>query len=157
MSRQEELARQAAKRSPACVWTSNLGRAMATAEPIASELGLPITVDRRLAESNPGRWEGVPLEQIEREEPDLWSAWRRAGSGFSFPGGESLAAHSSRVIEVMRELDAGPKPAVVICHGGTIRCALAAVSHDGLDGFHRPEVPHATIIEFEPARIGAIR
>ena len=65
-------------------------RARETAEIVARELGLEVIVDERLAESNRGDWEGRLLEEIEREEPERWAAWRRGGADFRFPGGESL-------------------------------------------------------------------
>ena len=131
----------------AAVYSSHLVRATETAEIVASSLGLLVTVDQRLAESNRGTWEGRLMEDIEREEPEAWAAWRRGGDGFRFPGGESLQEHADRVAAALEDIRGGPLPALVICHGGTIRCAFALQNRRGLDSFHDLDVPNATPLE----------
>ena len=131
----------------AAVYSSHLVRASETAEIVASSLGLLVTVDQRLAESNRGTWEGRLMEDIEREEPEAWAAWRRGGDGFRFPGGESLREHADRVAAALDDIRRGPLPALVVCHGGTIRCAFALQHARGLDSFHDLDVPNATPLE----------
>ena len=131
----------------AAIYSSHLSRARETAEIAAEALDLPVIEDERLAESNRGRWEGRLLEEIERDEPELWAAWRRGGEDFRFPGGESLREHADRVAAALAEVRSGPLPAVVICHGGTIRCAFALQHPRGLDAFHELEVPNAQPME----------
>jgi probable phosphoglycerate mutase len=128
------------------VWSSQLSRARETAALVAAELGLEPRVDDRLAESDRGSWEGRLIEDIEREEPELWAAWRRGGGSFRFPGGESLDEHMRRVAAALDEIRAGETPVLVVCHGGTIRCAFALTHPRGLDAFHELEVPHAELM-----------
>jgi broad specificity phosphatase PhoE len=103
-------------------------------------------VDERLAESNRGAWEGRLIEDIRRDEPELWAEWRRGGATFRFPGGESLAEHEERVGAVLEEVAAGPLPALVVCHGGTVRCAFARLDPRGLEAYHELEVPNAQLM-----------
>jgi len=131
----------------ASVYSSQLARARETAEIVAGTLGLDVVVDERLAESNRGRWEGRLIPDIEREEPELWAAWRRGGAGFRFPEGESLQEHADRVAAALQDIGRGPLPALVVCHGGTIRCAFALQNPRGLDAFHELDVPNATRLE----------
>lgn len=130
----------------AAVWTSPLARARETAEIVAAERGLGVTVEARLAESHRGSWEGRPVEQIARAEPDAWGAWLRGGADFRFPGGESLGEHAERVASALREVADGRLPALVVCHGGTIRCAVALGHERGLDAFHELAVPNAGVV-----------
>jgi broad specificity phosphatase PhoE len=44
-------------------------------------------------------------------------------------------------------VNAGPLPALVVAHGGTVRCAVAATHPQGLDAFFEIPVPNATLIE----------
>jgi broad specificity phosphatase PhoE len=141
-----ELAEAVQGRRIAALWSSTLGRARETAEIVGAELGLEPLLDERLRESNRGDWEGRLLEDIEREDPGGWAAWRRAGEDFRFPGGESLAEHQRRVEGALAEIRAGAVPALVVCHGGTIRCAFAAAHVEGLDAFHELDVPNATVL-----------
>ena len=40
---------------------------------------------------------------------------------FRFPGGESVAEQAQRIAAALADVGAGPLPAVVVTHGGTIR------------------------------------
>jgi broad specificity phosphatase PhoE len=140
------LARTAAAESPRALWSSQLARARETAAIVGAELGLDPRVDDRLAESDRGVWEGRLIDDIAREEPELWAAWRRAGEAFRFPRGESLAEHMERVAAALDDIARGPTPALVVCHGGTIRCAFARADPRGLDAFHELDVPNAEIM-----------
>ncbi len=143
----KELAGAVRSRGIAALYSSQLARASETAEVVARELGLEVVVDERLAESRRGDWEGRLLEEIEREEPERWVAWRRGGGDFRFPGGESLTEHAERVAAALTDVRAGPLPALCVCHGGTIRCAFALTNPRGLDSFHELDVPNAQPLE----------
>jgi len=146
-----ELAAALRPRGLAAVYSSHLARARETADIVAAELGLEVVVDERLAESRRGSWEGRLLEEIERDEPELWAAWRRGGADFRFPGGESLAEHAERVRAALAEVRSGQLPALCVCHGGTIRCAFALDHPRGLDSFHELDVPNAQPLELPGA------
>jgi len=135
----------------AAVHASHLARARETAEIVAGELGLEVILDERLAESNRGPWEGRLLKEIERDEPELWAAWRRGGAEFRFPGGESLGDHAKRVEAALADVQSGPLPALCVCHGGTIRCAFALRDPRGLDAFHELDVPNGKLLELPAA------
>lgn len=144
--RGREQARELAAAVPrdlGAIHSSHLARARETAEIVASARGLSVRVDERLAESNRGTWEGRLISEIEREEPEAWAAWRRGGGSFRFPGGESLQEHADRVAAALGEIRTGALPALVVCHGGTIRCAFALQDPRGLDAFHELDVPNA--------------
>ena len=75
-----ELAHAVAGEGLRTIWSSHLSRARQTAGIVAAELRLDVHVDQRLAESDRGAWEGRLLDDIAREEPELWDSWRRAGA-----------------------------------------------------------------------------
>ena len=132
------------------IWTSALLRARETAEIVGERVGLVPRVDERLAESHRGRWEGRMVSDLEREEPEAWAAWQRAGAGYRFPGGESLEEHQRRALAALDAVRAGPLPALVVCHGGTIRVILAAARPGGLDTYQEPDrIPNATVIRLD--------
>jgi len=149
------LARRVAGEGLSALWTSQLARARETAAIVGEALGLEARIDPRLAESFRGEWEGRLLEDIAAEDPDAWRAWLRAGAGYRFPGGESLAEHQQRVLAALDDVAAGPLPALVICHGGTIRAAAAVRNPRGLDAYHELEVPNAAVIRLDgvPSRL----
>ncbi len=143
-----ELAERVAPLDLASLWSSDLSRARETAEIVGARVGLTPRLDPRLREANRGRWEGHRFIDIERDEPDLYAAWRRAGEQFRFPGGESLREQRDRVKASLADIrSAGPLPALVVCHGGSIRVMLCDRDPRGLDAFHDFEVPNVAVVE----------
>lgn len=143
-----QLAERARARSVASLYASPLRRARETAEIVGRALGLEPVMEDRLRESYRGRWEGRLFQDIAREEPEAYAAWRSAGERFRFPGGESLREHSERVACALREIAArAAQPALTVCHGGTIRVALCQRDPRGLAAFHVLDVPNAALIE----------
>ncbi len=144
-----ELADKAAARTEpiASLWSSDLVRARETAGAVGDRIGLEPALDARLREGFRGRWEGHLMQDVQRSEPELYAAWRRAGADFRFPDGESLLEQQQRVIAALQDIHAaGPLPALVVCHGGSIRVMLCASDPRGLDAFHDFEVPNAGVV-----------
>jgi broad specificity phosphatase PhoE len=129
------------------LYSSDLSRARETAEIVGAAIGLEPQVDARFAESWRGEWEGRLMDDVAEEDPERFAAWRRAGERFRFPGGESLREHADRVLEALAEIRARARvPALVVCHGGSIRVALCAATGRGLDAFHDWDVPNGTVV-----------
>jgi broad specificity phosphatase PhoE len=142
-----ELAERIAARGVASLWASDLKRAAETARIVGGRVGLEVALDPRLREASRGRWEGSRFIDIERDEPDLYAAWLRAGASFRFPEGESLLEQQSRVLNALHQIHAtAPLPALVVCHGGSVRVVLCAGDPRGLDAFHEFEVPNVAVV-----------
>jgi 2,3-bisphosphoglycerate-dependent phosphoglycerate mutase len=142
-----ELAERVAGAGIRSLWSSDLSRARDTAVAVGSRIGLEPRLDPRLREGNRGRWEGRLFVDIERDEPELYAAWRRAGPGFRFPGGESLIEQQQRVMATLDDIAAtGELPALVVCHGGSIKVVLCARDPRGLDAFQDLEVPNVGLV-----------
>jgi broad specificity phosphatase PhoE len=148
-----ELADRIAAGPPiASLWSSDLSRARETAEIVGERIGLAPRLDARLREGARGVWEGRLFEDVERDEPERYAAWRRAGASFRFPGGESLAEQQQRVLAALAEIEAQDDlPALVVCHGGAIRVTLCRSDPRGLDAFHTWQVPNVALIALEGA------
>jgi broad specificity phosphatase PhoE len=143
-----QLAVRVAGEGLASLWSSGLSRARETAEIVGERLGLgPVRVDERLAEGYRGELEGRYWRDVAVEDPDLFAAWRRAGEGFRFPGGESLREQTDRTLAALEDIrDAGPLPALVVAHGGSIRVVRCSRDPRGLDAFHEWEVPNVSVV-----------
>lgn len=143
-----ELAERVADQNLVSLWSSDLSRARETAEIIAGQVGLAVTLDPRLREANRGDWEGRLFDDVAREEPERFAAWMRAGADWRFPGGESLVEQQERVLACVRDIRSGAElPALAVCHGGSIRVALCASDPRGLDAFHSFRVPNTSVVE----------
>ncbi len=131
----------------ASLWSSDLLRARETAQIIGAAIGLQPRLDPRLREASRGRWEGRRFVDLEREEPELYAAWRRAGAAFRFPQGESLGEQQERVQAAVEEIrTGGALPALVVCHGGSIRVMLCRRDPRGLSAFHDFQVPNLSMV-----------
>jgi probable phosphoglycerate mutase len=142
-----ELAERMADAEIASLWSSDLHRAVDTAAIVGRRIGLSPRPDPRLREANRGDWEGRLFIDIAREEPERYAAWRRAGDDFRFPGGESLVEQMERVSACVDDIRAtGELPALVVCHGGSIRVMLCKRDPRGLAAFHSFDVPNGAVV-----------
>jgi glucosyl-3-phosphoglycerate phosphatase len=129
------------------LWSSDLSRARETAEIVGARIGLDVRLDSRLREANRGRWEGYTFDEIRRSEPEAYAAWMRGGADWRFPGGESLQEQQDRVLAALNDIEAtGELPALVVCHGGSIRVVLCSRDPRGLAAFHEFEVPNVAVL-----------
>lgn len=113
---------------PGALLSSDLVRAVQTAEHCAAATGLPVTVTPALREQGYGELEGRPSRE-------LWDVVDWTDAHWSAPGGESLAELHGRVEAFVKALCA-ESPADVIAlvtHGDTIRAIQAVVAGLGPD------------------------
>jgi broad specificity phosphatase PhoE len=118
-----------AEASPYVVLSSDLARALVTAEAIAARAGLEVVVDERLREISLGAWEGLTVEQAREQFPDEHAAWV-AGEDKPRGGGETYREAAARATECLREaIEHAPPGATVIAvtHGGTARATLGGL------------------------------
>jgi broad specificity phosphatase PhoE len=142
-----ELAERVAGDGIGSLWSSDLVRATDTARIVGARIGLDPRLDPRLREASRGDWEGRLFVDVEREDPERYGAWMRAGADFRFPGGESLQEQQDRVLAALREIhSASQLPALVVCHGGSIRVLLCMRDPRGLGAFHEFTVPNVAVV-----------
>jgi broad specificity phosphatase PhoE len=130
------------------LYASPSGRALETAAMVGARIGLEPIVDERLVETDKGRWEGRVRAEVKRREAGAYRALRSAPHRFRYPGGEALHEHQSRVRAALADIARGPLPALLVCHAGTIRVALA-LGLGGLAQAREIRVPNAEPIAFD--------
>jgi broad specificity phosphatase PhoE len=120
------LARDGA--GPGALLSSDLLRAVQTAEHCATATGLPLRTTPALREQGYGVLEGRPSRE-------LWDVVDWNDPHWSAEGGESLAQLHDRVAALFDELWADPPAPVVaaVTHGDTIRAAQAVAAGLGPD------------------------
>lgn len=120
LSDRDCLARLSAALPDVPVISSDLSRAMATADALhGGRTRLPH--DPRLRELHFGAWENRTHAEVDATEPALLRAfWEQAGD-ISPPGGESWNQMGRRVHAAMDDL---PPQAIVVCHFGPILAML---------------------------------
>jgi broad specificity phosphatase PhoE len=145
----ERLAEAVADAGLARLYSSPSGRTMQTAAIVAARTGLETIVDERLAETHKGRWELRARDEVKAREGHIYDILRRAPHRFRYPGGEALHEHQRRVRAALRDIARGPLPALLVCHAGTIRVALALGLEGGLAQAREITVPNAEPIGFD--------
>ena len=101
----------------AALWTSDLARALETAEIIGAALGLPIRPDARFREKDAGDWTGLTRDQIEAGWPRYLADHRRP-NGFEVDSGV-LARVLDGLADVHREHPG--EMVLIVSHGGVLR------------------------------------
>lgn len=145
----------------AAIVSSPMQRCRQTGALVARRQATPIAVrtDKDLAEVDYGTWAGRPLKELAKEP--LWRTVQAHPAGVEFPGGESLASMSARVVRAVRRWDAdietehGPQAVlVVVSHGDPIKAVLADALGTHLDAFQRIVVDPASlsVIRYTPLR-----
>ena len=111
---------------PDRIVSSDLQRAVDTAEVVGAACGLPVKFDARLRETHLGLWQGRTVAEIDRDYPDAIATWR-SDPTWAPPGGESRVAVVARSRPVVEELDAEfadsdtvSTTALLVAHGGLI-------------------------------------
>jgi broad specificity phosphatase PhoE len=86
------------------VFSSPLSRAMETAQAIAETKGLEVKPDAAFVDLNFGDWQGLPVQRVKAEYPDLFRLWVERPQEVTFPGGETLAQARERAWEGFQRL-----------------------------------------------------
>ena len=106
----------------AAVYTSDLQRAHATAQAVATATGAPLTTDLGLRERSFGHFQGRTFAQIEAELPDDARRWRKRDPHYTPDGGESLMSLRERIARTVTALAARHvgEQVVMVAHGGVL-------------------------------------
>jgi broad specificity phosphatase PhoE len=111
------------------VYASPLQRAVATAEPLARAVGLPVERRAELAEIDYGVWDGSSVDEVAHDFHDEYERWSADPAWNPPTGGETAVALAQRVTHVFEEIRATQKEGnvLVVSHKATIRVALCAL------------------------------
>ena len=140
VGRAQAAALAAALPTPDLVISSPLARARQT----AAAFGAEVRVDEAWIELDYGEWDGVPAGDV---PPADWAAWRDDPE-FTPPGGESLAALTSRVhaaLEALVEDEAEERRLVVVSHVSPLKAAAGWALGLGPEAAWRMYVAPASI------------
>lgn len=112
----------------AAIYSSDLQRALHTAQALAQSTGAPLHTDVRLRERGFGRFEGRTYAEIEATWPEAALRWRQREVNFEPGGGEALTPFFARCISAVCELAvAHPGQSIaIVAHGGVLDCLYRA-------------------------------
>ena len=139
-------ARELAALRPELLISSDLLRAVQTAEHCARSTGLPFTVAPELREQGYGLLEGRPSRE-------LWDLVDWTDPHWAAEDGESLAQLHARVAGYLDDLRRDPPAEVIalVTHGDTIRAAQAVAADAGPDAMPAVTPHNGTITRLDLA------
>ena len=110
------------------IYSSDLRRAVNTAEALNKKFVVPVTTMPCLREIHFGEWEGLTWAEIERRDAAYARRWNEAFPDLPAPGGEAHSAFERRVLKVTDDLLRLPedKRVALVTHGGVMRVVLQA-------------------------------
>ncbi len=140
-----ELVPFLAKQPIRAIYSSPLERCIETAQPLASELGLPILPEAGLIEVDYGEWRGADLRDLGKL-PE-WKLVQHYPGSFRFPGGETLYEVQARALQTLEQLRARHPNEVIVAfsHGDVIRLSIAHLMGVPLDLFQRTQISTASV------------
>ncbi len=109
------------------ILSSDLSRALVTAETIRGSRQLEIITDERLREINFGDWEKLLFSEIEERWPGLIDQMYRRPDIVKVPNGESFQEVQDRAWSAVSDFlneNNEDETILITCHGGTIRTIL---------------------------------
>lgn len=139
------------------VYSSDLCRAVATAEPIAKALNLSVETNEKLREICAGEWQGKTFAEVAEIYKNDYETYRATPSTGHCTGGESLGDVQLRALEIVQEIaeENDGKTVCIATHGGVIRALLSAWRNVSLDDSKSLGIvsnASVTVVEYEAGR-----
>lgn len=110
------------------VHASDLARARQTAEPLAHALGAPLHLAPALRELDFGEWDGLEVERVREEQPELFSRFWSGDPQCRAPGGECTDELAGRALAHLRAHWPGEgETLLLVAHSLTVGALLVAL------------------------------
>jgi len=148
------LGRMLAKERITAVISSDLGRAMQTAQAVAGHHGLSVQTDEGLRERCYGAFEGMLYTEVMQRYPQDYALWQARDIDAVMPPGERVAESFRQFYR--RSIDGIARWAgrhagqtiVIVAHGGVLECAYRAARGMSLDSPRDFQVQNASVNRF---------
>jgi probable phosphoglycerate mutase len=143
----------AASAHPAIVYTSPMGRCIATGQAIANACGVPSAVIPDLIDLDYGAWQWRTIDDVRAGWPELLAAWFATPQFVRFPDGDSLQDLVARVANALRFVLArhADDTVVMVGHETANRAILLQLLDQPLSAYWRLAQDPCTINEIEIA------
>jgi broad specificity phosphatase PhoE len=149
----QRLRNEPSEFKPDAVYASSSARARLTAEALAANWRVQVSIDPDLREINSGALEGMVIDEVKHRFPELWRInASQDDSDFAWPDGETYRSFRERVFGALNRIACRHPSAriPVVTHTGVIAQAVGAIK--GLSAAvweqHRPAPLTATEISW---------
>jgi len=135
----------------AAIYSSDLSRAVQTAQIVGGPHKLIVSVRAELREINFGVWEGLTYQDLELHYPELLQTWLEAPHLLAVPGGETFSAVQERALaclhDIIKEQPYGN--IAVVSHGGTIAALICGLLNEPISNMWKYRQKNASITIFK--------
>jgi probable phosphoglycerate mutase len=151
-------ARIAATWQPRAVYTSPMGRCVATGQAIANACGVPSEAMPTLIDFNYGAWQWRTVEEVRAAWPDLLAGWFATPHLVRFPNGEALQDLIARTADAIRFVLArhAEETVIMVGHETANRAILLQLLDQPLSAYWRFGQEPCAINEIE-IEAGSVR
>lgn len=134
-----ELAEDITKYPIDYIYSSDLGRAIQTAEILGEKLNLEVQKTEGLREMGFGVWEGLLIDEIKKDYSDIYDIWRNDPHLVNIPKGETLQVIKERVDNFIEEINKKHenKHIIFVTHSITLRVMLLSFLGSGMGNIYR--------------------
>jgi len=137
------------------VYSSNLQRAVETAQPLCEALGISMQPRSELSEIAYGKWEGKTREYVARDYHDDYVSWLADPAWHAPTDGELAITVATRSLRVIDEIKCGfaEGNVLIVSHKATIRIILCSLLGIDVGRFrYRLGCPVGSVsrVEFSP-------
>jgi len=138
------------------IYSSPTSRAIQTAEKIALVLGLKVAPHSGITDMSFGDWEGRPIKEVEKSDPDRFRLWEEEPHLLKVPGGETLDEVRVRAMAALEEVIASHAQGTVILVSHRVITKVLICAILGLDPSHFWQIDQDTtainLIRFKDGR-----
>lgn len=146
----EAIAQRLKPETFATLYSSDLARAVQTAQIIAQHTGHEVVVDRRLRERHLGILQGLTWDEIRRRYPREPHDLETPGPDYIIPGGESARQCFTRIVTCLEEIACSQPddPAVIVTHVSALEAMFRHSLHIPPERPRRFTLPNASVNVF---------
>ena len=121
------------------IYSSDLGRAVQTAQILGDKLNIKVEETEALREMGFGEWEGLLIDEIKTNYANVYTTWRNEPHLAQIPGGETLHLIKDRVDSFIQSLNEkyDDKHILLVTHSVTVRVMLLAFLNSGMENIYR--------------------
>ncbi len=153
----EKLSNRLAGENIDAIYSSDLKRAVVTAEAIASRHKAEIIQSPEIREMNYGDAEGMTFSEIHERYPEIAELIIDLDAGLNFPGGESFkefVKRTCRFLDIVREYEED-QTVLIVAHGGVLRVLVCDLLGIGYDHFRQIRIDNASLsmVDIYPHRV----
>ena len=134
------------------IFSSDLGRAVQTADILGKSLGVEVEKTSALREMGFGKWECLLIDEIKSKYADVYTTWRNEPHLVEIPEGENLHIIKERVDKFINELNVkyDNKNILLVTHSVTVRVMLLSFLNSGMENIYRIKQDNTAlnIVEF---------